>query len=232
MGNSGQIIGFDEAGDGFSVHFVVCGKFGLRRSFLKLLNNIVFLFIELMFFWRIWLAFRASEFDAFRFFSCKGFFGAHADEISLDFCGESESKSEYFTGNVITESVIVLDAPDEAAFFHTDAKNFHYHKKTPAQTGQFCANYYVSFTDTFEQQSETTFAVSFCTTYGFFNPSVNAKMLSLTETTDFEFLIFSGLLITADPYIAINHFIRPPFSQLIVLRPDGWQGMHIRKVNA
>lgn len=163
-----------------------------------------------MFFRRIGFALRSAELDALRFFPRKSFFCAQADEIAFDFCRKSERKCKHLAGNIIPESVIVLDAPDKASFFHTDAEYLHYHKKASAKSGQFGADNYVSLADASEQFPEAALAVSLGATDCFLYPSVDAEMLTSTETINFELLILNSLLITADSDIAIYHVNLPP----------------------
>lgn len=64
--------------------------------------------------------------------------------------------------------------------------------------------------DTFEQFAKLTFAVSSCSADGFLNPSINREFFASTETVDFESLVFDGLLVAADPNVAIYHVNLPP----------------------
>lgn len=163
-----------------------------------------------MFFGSIGFAFRTAESDAFSLFAGKGLFRAHADKIAFDFCGQAECKCKDFAGNVISKTVVVLYAPDMTSLSHADAENFHYHEEIPAESGQFCADNNVSLTDTFEQLAKLAFAVSLCSADGFLNPAIDHELFTSTETIDFESLVFDGLLVAADPDVAIYHVNLPP----------------------
>ena len=194
-----------EAVEGFAVNVEVSGDFAQGDAVAEHRCNLIFLMVKFELFGNIDRAFRTSEPDSFRSFAGESLLGPLAYQVALDFSGKSESESQNLAGNVIPESVIVLDCPHSASFCHTDVKDFHNHKETPAEPGKFRTDDEVAASGAFEKIAEPPFAVGFGAADGFLNPAVNDNAVAPAELENLKPLILNSLLIAAYTNIPIIH---------------------------
>lgn len=148
---------------------------------------------------------RAAEHDSLRLFAGEGFLGALADEVALDFGGQTERECENFAGNVVAEPVVVLDGPDSAAAHHADIEYLHDHEQVAPETRQLGTYDEVATADFAEKFSQTPDRPVLGAADGLFYPSVDGDALPVAELEDFKSLILNCLLVTAHSDVSEIH---------------------------
>ncbi len=152
---------------------------------------------------------RATENYALGLFAGESFLGALADEVALDFGGETERESENFAGDVIAETVVVLDRPDAAATHHADIENLHDHEQVTAETRKLRTDDEIAASHLFEKLAEAPDGPILGAAYCLLDPAVYGDALSSTEPENLETLILDSLLVAAYSDVSIIHNTHP-----------------------
>ena len=148
---------------------------------------------------------RATENYALGLFAGESFLGALADEVALDFGGETERECENFAGDVIAETVVVFDRPDAAATHHADIENLHDHEQVTAESGKFGTNNEIAAPYFAEKLSKTPDGPVLGSAYRLLYPAVDGDVMQTAELENLEALILYSLLVTAHSDVSVIH---------------------------
>ena len=148
---------------------------------------------------------RATENYTLSLFAGESLLGALTDEIALDFGGKTERECEDFAGDVITESVVVLNRPDTTAASHADIENLHDHEQVTAESGKFGTNNEIAAPYFAEKFPKTPDGPVFGPADGLLYPAVDGDVMQTAELENLEALILYSLLVTAHSDVSVIH---------------------------
>ena len=142
---------------------------------------------------------------SFGFESRQGFAGALADQIALNLCRQSKSKSQHLGLYVIAQAVTVFNRPHLTFAMHAITQYLHDHVETSAQTAQLATDYQIPFLHMPQQFSQLTFRIRLGTRHRLFYPSIYLHSLTKAKLLNFKPLVNYCLLVATYTNITLFH---------------------------